>query len=116
MTAPTSGHPVRTCIACAKTDDHPRHVIDVGGGDTVTFHMDCHIIANGCEVCTAQLAEAPQGAKGQELREFLVTTGPGRGRPGWTPPGLEDDDSPGNSGGNSGNQGNSGGGKKGGNR
>lgn len=79
-------NPVRTCIGCAQTDDHPRHVIELGTGDIVTFHMDCHVIAAGCEICEAQI-EGADGVKGQELREHLQTTdSSSASAPGWTRP------------------------------
>lgn len=81
-------NPLRTCIGCTQTDDHPRHVIDVGGGDVVTFHMDCHVIATGCEICAAQTSGA-KSAKGDKLREHLLKTGPGDDQPGWTAPSDE---------------------------
>jgi hypothetical protein len=64
-------NPVRTCIGCGASDDHPRHVIAVGDIE-VTWHMDCHHLATGCEVCAHQLADAPKGAKGDKLRGHLV--------------------------------------------
>lgn len=81
-------NPVRTCIGCAQTDDHPRHVLNVGDVD-ISWHMDCHAIATGCPVCKAQL-EGVGGVegnpKGDELRAHLETTGPGADQPGWTAP------------------------------
>ncbi len=81
-------NPVRTCIGCAQSDDHPRHVLATPDGAAVTWHMDCHAIASDCEVCKAQIAEA-KGAKGDKLREHLVKTGPDADQPGWTPPADE---------------------------
>lgn len=85
-------HPIRNCIGCAQSDDHPRHVMAVGDAD-VNWHMDCHVIATGCEVCTAQLADVggiEGNPKGQQLRDHLVTTGPTADKPGWTAPGLDE--------------------------
>jgi hypothetical protein len=76
-------NPVRTCIGCEQTDDHPRHVVAHPDGSTVTWHMDCHAIASGCDVCRDQTAAA-NGVKGDELRAHLVTTGPSANMPGWT--------------------------------
>lgn len=78
-------NPTRTCIGCAATDDHPRHVLALPDGSEVGFHMDCHVIATNCEVCSAQLAGA-KGAKGDKLRAHLLTTGDEAGKPGWTAP------------------------------
>jgi len=77
---------LRTCIGCASEDDHPRHVLATADGATVSWHFDCHQIATGCESCSGQLADAPEGAKGDQLRAYLVTTGPGSDQPGWTAP------------------------------
>jgi hypothetical protein len=82
-------NPVRTCIGCAKSDDHPRHLFAAPDGATLGYHMDCCVIARGCEVCQAQL-EAVGGVegnpKGAALRKHLVTTGPGVDQPGWSAP------------------------------
>ncbi len=79
-------NPTRTCLACGGTDDHPRHVLDVGNGTTVNFHMDCHSIASGCEVCAAQIEDA-KGAKGDKLRTHLLKTdATDEKAPGWTAP------------------------------
>lgn len=79
-------NPVHTCIGCAQSDDHPRHSIVAADGSLITWHLDCHAIAGSCEICRAQLADAPQGAKGDELRDYLITTGPTPDKPGWTAP------------------------------
>lgn len=79
-------NPVRTCIGCAQTDDHPRHVIATPDGANVSWHLDCHRIAGNCEICTEQLLDAPDGVTGDELRTYLLTTGPGPDQPGWTAP------------------------------
>jgi len=63
----------RNCIGCGQVDDHPRHVIDVGGVDTC-WHHDCHYRATGCPVCQA-VSEA--GLTGDELRAHIVENDPG---------------------------------------
>lgn len=68
-------NPVRTCIGCEQTDDHPRHVIALTDGSEVTWHMDCHWIATGCEVCVQQTS-AVQDLKGDALRQHLVNLTP----------------------------------------
>lgn len=86
-------NPVRTCIGCAQTDDHPRHVEAVASGADVNWHLDCHVIATGCESCTGQLADVggvSGNPKGQALRDHLITTGPGVDQPGWTAPVSEE--------------------------
>jgi hypothetical protein len=73
-----SANPVRTCIGCGQQDDHPRHVIDAGGTD-VTWHMDCHVFAAGCEVCKHQLdgvGGAKGNPKGDKLRAHLQSLPP----------------------------------------
>jgi hypothetical protein len=63
---------VRLCVGCAQHDDHPRHVIAMPGGQVANWHMDCHVLATDCEVCTKQIADA-DGAKGDELRGHLLS-------------------------------------------
>jgi Fe-S oxidoreductase len=69
---PADVNPMRTCIGCEQTDDHPRDVVALPDGSEVTWHMDCHVIATGCETCKAQLADAGK-AKGDKLRQHLIT-------------------------------------------
>ncbi len=64
-------NPVRTCIGCAQTDDHPRHVIIAGDGVEVTWHQDCHAIATGCESCTEHTAKA-RGKTGEDFRKHIT--------------------------------------------
>lgn len=81
-------NPVRTCPICTQSDDHPRHVIDLGG-ITITPHMDCCAISRSCEVCAAQLdgvGGVAGNPRGDQLRAHLITTGPGADQPGWTAP------------------------------
>lgn len=68
-------NPLRTCIGCTKTDDHPRHVVTQSDGTDITWHMDCHVLATGCTVCARQL-EGSDGAAGDALREHLVSRQP----------------------------------------
>jgi hypothetical protein len=82
-------NPVRVCVGCAQSDDHPRCVVATPDGATVTYHMDCHAIIADCAVCKAQLEGVGGVAgnpKGDALREYLKTTGPGADQPGWTAP------------------------------
>jgi len=66
-------NPVRTCIGCGQTDDHPRHVIVVGEVD-VPWHIDCHVLAAGCAICR-HLLDGVGGVdgnpKGDMLRDHL---------------------------------------------
>lgn len=64
--------PVRTCLGCAQSDDHPRHVIVLPDGTEVGWHMDCHAAATGCEACAETTAGAT-GLTGDALREYLTT-------------------------------------------
>ncbi len=82
-------NPVRTCIGCAQSDDHPRHVLATADGAAVTWHMDCHSIATGCEICTAQISEA-KDTKGDDLRKHLLKTRPDAKQAGWTAPSVKE--------------------------
>ncbi len=64
-------NPVRTCIGCTGRDDHPRHVVATPDGADVNWHMDCHVIATGCESCQQQTSGA-EGVTGDALREHLT--------------------------------------------
>jgi len=59
------GRPMRTCIGCGQTDDHPRCIVDKGDEGEVTWHMDCHFIATGPQPCHASVtsADGPTGAE-----------------------------------------------------
>lgn len=65
------GH-VSTCIACTQADDHPKHIVDLDGHNVI-WHHDCHVLVADCDICTAQLADAPEGAKGDDLRTHLAS-------------------------------------------
>ena len=65
---------MRTCIGCTQTDDHPRHVIGLSDGTEVTWHMDCHALATGCESCAAQKAGA-EHLVGDEFRAHVLALG-----------------------------------------
>jgi hypothetical protein len=72
----------RICAGCQQTDTDPRHVFGVGGsGEGIVapmpWHMDCHVLATGCDTCAEQLAACDtdpsnDGIKGAELRERLI--------------------------------------------
>lgn len=82
-------NPVRTCIGCAQTDDHPRCLWATPDGALVGWHMDCHVIATDCAICKAQLEGVggiKQNPKGDALRKHLLTTSPEADKPGWTAP------------------------------
>lgn len=67
-------NPIRTCIGCTQSDDHPRHVVALADGSEVTWHQDCHALATGCAVCAATV-ESAAGLKGDELRSHIVSGG-----------------------------------------
>lgn len=84
---------LRTCPVCTQTDDHPRHVWDLGPDMRIDLHMDCCAITRNCRVCQAQLAGvggAGNNPTGDDLRAYLVTTGPTADMPGWTAPEFEE--------------------------
>lgn len=65
------GRPMRTCIGCGQTDDHPRHVIDTGTTQDVTWHIDCHAVASPpCGSCAAQAAVAT--GTGQQMLDAIL--------------------------------------------
>jgi hypothetical protein len=68
--------PVRICVGCGQSDDHPRHVVvDPQHGDELPWHMDCHSHV-GCETCQASVSGS-NGAQGHVLRQHIVTTAQG---------------------------------------
>lgn len=81
-------NPVRQCLYCLGTDDHPRHSSLVGE-TWIDPHLDCCAVARNCEHCKAQL-EGVGGVegnpKGEELRAHLMTTSTAADMPGWTAP------------------------------
>lgn len=65
--------PTRLCIGCGQSDDHPRHVIN----GRQPWHMDCHVLATGCETCARKLAACdtstePDGVVGEVLQGLLI--------------------------------------------
>lgn len=82
-------NPVRSCIGCGASDDHPRCVVILPDGNAAAWHMDCHILVTGCPICKAQL-EGVGGVegnpKGDDLRAHLELTGSTYDLPGWTAP------------------------------
>lgn len=66
-----AANPIRTCLACGQTDDHPRHVIGLPDGNDVNYHMDCCSIVKNCEHCTP-VVDSSDGAKGDDLRAHIV--------------------------------------------
>lgn len=76
----TTDKPTRLCIGCGQNDDHPRHVIALGSSAAL-WHMDCHVLSTGCEVCKAQLeacdtSTKSDGVVGDELQSRLLALRP----------------------------------------
>lgn len=67
---------IRNCVGCGQTDDHPRHIVDIGGVD-VLWHHDCHARTTDCEVCAAVTESAGDGVTGDELRAHITQYDPG---------------------------------------
>lgn len=72
MATETQAKPMRLCIGCGQTDDHPRHVTN----GQKPWHMDCHALT-GCESCKRKLAvvgtdEAIDGVKGEALQALFI--------------------------------------------
>jgi hypothetical protein len=70
-----AANPIRTCLACGQTDDHPRHVIGLPDGNSINYHMDCCVVVKNCEHCTASL-EGSNEAKGDDLRAHIIANAP----------------------------------------
>lgn len=64
-----------TCIGCTQHDDHPKHVIDLGGGDEVRWHFDCHVIATGCPDVCAPARIGADGLTGDAFRAHRIEQG-----------------------------------------
>lgn len=69
-------NPVRSCIACGQTDNHPRHVVVLPSGDSAAYHMDCHARMNPpCDDCVG-LTAAAAGVTGDDFRAHLLSQTP----------------------------------------
>lgn len=65
--------PVRSCLACGQTDDHPRHMVVLSDGSEAFWHMDCHSrISPPCSVC-AEVISGADGVTGDALRSHILT-------------------------------------------
>lgn len=71
-----AANPIRTCLACGQTDDHPRHVIALPDGNDVNYHFDCHKIVTNCEHCTP-VVDSSDGKKGDDLRAHIISSNAG---------------------------------------
>jgi hypothetical protein len=67
-------HPVRDCVLCGQSDDHPR-VIRVVGDLTQIAHHDCLAAAldDGENDELKAIVEHSKGKKGDELRAYLLS-------------------------------------------
>lgn len=72
---PVVERPLRTCVICKQTDDHPRHdeIVQLAPELVVaSFHLDCHALLDPpCESCAAQVAGA-DGVTGDAMRAHIV--------------------------------------------
>lgn len=81
MSAPVA-NPVKTCLGCGQSDDHPKHVVTLPDHSEVAWHNDCHSRAHPpCEIC-AHVVTHSDGRQGQELRDHIV----GHNIPTWDHP------------------------------
>jgi hypothetical protein len=72
----------RICAGCQQTDDAPRHTFGVAGEVDrqqlpLPWHLDCHVLATGCENCIEALRQcgtdaSNDGVKNDELRARLI--------------------------------------------
>lgn len=66
------GRPMRTCIGCLQTDDHPRCIVDTGTGEDVTWHHDCHHAAIGPADCH-RAVELAAGGTGEDMLAAILS-------------------------------------------
>lgn len=67
------GNPIKTCLACGQTDDHPRHTHVLLDHSEVGHHFDCGArMEPPCESCT-QRSAGSAGKTGEAMRQFLLT-------------------------------------------
>ena len=65
--------PMRTCIGCGQTDDHPRCIVQITATEDVTWHPDCHQIAAGDMDCHPQCAGgAHEGKTGLAMLQHII--------------------------------------------
>jgi hypothetical protein len=67
-------NPVRPCLGCGQSDDHPRHVIDLDGQNVANWHHDCHSVITNCELC-APIVKGAKGKTGDDLRNYIIEKG-----------------------------------------
>lgn len=65
------------CIGCTKeTGDAPVHLLVLNADhDQVSWHMDCHALATGCEICAAVVDLHPD-MKDAELGQAILANNP----------------------------------------
>lgn len=70
--------PVTRCgglgVGCGQSDDHPKHLMEVPGGEDVRYHLDCHAAA-GCQSCQGQVSGS-DGATGQQMLDHILANAP----------------------------------------
>lgn len=65
-------NPVRPCLGCGQSDDHPRHQVVLPPDMTsVYWHMDCHAQVTGCEICKP-VVQSAQGKTGDDFRKHIM--------------------------------------------
>ena len=61
----------RNCVGCGQVDNHPRDVVDVGGGQVAYWHHDCHAaLTPPCPSC-AWLVRHKGKLTGDEWRDHV---------------------------------------------
>ena len=68
-----NARPRTTCLGCGKADPAPKDQVALPDGNSVFYHMDCHVIVANCQVCKGVLTEVAGGhtAKGKKNEELL---------------------------------------------
>lgn len=80
MTQPAApAAPLRTCMGCAQTDDHPKHHAVQRDGSSAYWHLDCHArLDPPCDVCARQTAGS-KGATGSDMQAHIIRIHAGEG-------------------------------------
>lgn len=67
--------PIRLCVGCKQSDDHPRHdeIIQIAPElIEASWHLDCCALIKKCESCAARIVGA-EGKTGNEMRSHIVS-------------------------------------------
>lgn len=68
-------NPTRICPACGKEDNHPRCCHQMPDLRWADYHYDC-CAPLGCENARLLIADRPDGAIGEAMREHVIAAGP----------------------------------------